>query len=34
LSWVFTYRTQAVIYAIREGVIDVEELEYRPLREP
>jgi DNA-binding NarL/FixJ family response regulator len=23
-------RTQAVIYAIREGVIDVEELEYRP----
>jgi DNA-binding NarL/FixJ family response regulator len=27
-------RTQAVIYAIREGVIDVEELEYRPLREP
>ena len=27
-------RTQAVIYAIREGVIDVEELEYRPSREP
>jgi DNA-binding NarL/FixJ family response regulator len=26
-------RTQAVIYAIREGVIDVEELEYRPPRE-
>lgn len=23
-------RTQAVIYAIREGVIDVEDLEYRP----
>jgi DNA-binding NarL/FixJ family response regulator len=23
-------RTQAVIYAVREGVIDVEELEYRP----
>ena len=27
-------RTQAVIYAVREGVIDVEDLEYRPLREP
>jgi DNA-binding NarL/FixJ family response regulator len=27
-------RTQAVIYAIREGVIDVEELEYRPPAEP
>ena len=27
-------RTQAVIYAIREGVIGVEELEYRPPREP
>ena len=27
-------RTQAVIYAIREGVIDVTDLEYRPLREP
>ena len=27
-------RTQAVIYAIREGVIDVEELEYRPSEEP
>jgi DNA-binding NarL/FixJ family response regulator len=27
-------RTQAVIYAIREGVIDVEELEYRPSVEP
>ena len=27
-------RTQAVIYAIREGIIDVEELEYRPPREP
>ena len=27
-------RTQAVIYAIREGVIDVEELEYRPPVEP
>jgi DNA-binding NarL/FixJ family response regulator len=27
-------RTQAVIYAIREGVIDVEELEYRPSKEP
>ncbi len=27
-------RTQAVIYAIREGVIDVGELEYRPPREP
>src|SRR3712207_5525021 len=27
-------RTQAVIYAIREGVIDVEELEYRPPGEP
>jgi DNA-binding NarL/FixJ family response regulator len=26
-------RTQAVIYAVREGVIDVEELEYRPSRE-
>jgi NarL family two-component system response regulator LiaR len=26
-------RTQAVIYAIREGVIDVEELEYRPSEE-
>jgi DNA-binding NarL/FixJ family response regulator len=26
-------RTQAVIYAVREGVIDLEELEYRPLRE-
>jgi len=26
-------RTQAVIYAIREGVIDVEELEYRRPRE-
>ena len=26
-------RTQAVIYAIREGVIDVEELEYHPPRE-
>jgi DNA-binding NarL/FixJ family response regulator len=26
-------RTQAVIYAIREGVIDVEELEYRPPKE-
>jgi DNA-binding NarL/FixJ family response regulator len=26
-------RTQAVIYAIREGVIDVEELEYRPSKE-
>ncbi len=25
-------RTQAVIYAVREGVIDVEELEYRPPR--
>jgi len=23
-------RTQAVIYAVREGIIDVEELEYRP----
>ena len=23
-------RTQAVIYAVREGVVDVEELEYRP----
>jgi DNA-binding NarL/FixJ family response regulator len=22
-------RTQAVIYAVREGIIDVEELEYR-----
>jgi DNA-binding NarL/FixJ family response regulator len=27
-------RTQAVIYAIREGVIDVEELDYRPSGEP
>jgi DNA-binding NarL/FixJ family response regulator len=27
-------RTQAVIYAVREGVIDVEELEYRPPAEP
>ena len=27
-------RTQAVIYAVREGVIDVEELEYRPRPEP
>jgi DNA-binding NarL/FixJ family response regulator len=27
-------RTQAVIYAVREGVIDLEELEYRPPREP
>jgi DNA-binding NarL/FixJ family response regulator len=27
-------KTQAVIYAVREGVIDVEELEYRPPREP
>jgi DNA-binding NarL/FixJ family response regulator len=27
-------RTQAVIYAVREGVIDVEEMEYRPPREP
>jgi DNA-binding NarL/FixJ family response regulator len=27
-------RTQAVIYAIREGVIDVDELEYRPSQEP
>ena len=26
-------RTQAVIYAIREGVIEVEELEYRPSEE-
>src|SRR3712207_8714450 len=23
-------RTQAVIYAVREGVIDVEDLQYRP----
>jgi DNA-binding NarL/FixJ family response regulator len=27
-------RTQAVIYAVREGIIDVEELDYRPPREP
>src|ERR687885_528423 len=27
-------RTQAVIYAVREGVIDLEELEYRPPGEP
>ncbi|MDP8948466.1 MAG: response regulator transcription factor [Actinomycetota bacterium] len=27
-------RTQAVIYAVREGVIDVEDLEYRPSEEP
>ena len=27
-------RTQAVIYAVREGVIDVSDLEYRPPREP
>jgi hypothetical protein len=27
-------RTQAVIYAVREGVIDVGDLEYRPPREP
>jgi DNA-binding NarL/FixJ family response regulator len=27
-------RTQAVIYAVREGVIDVGELDYRPPREP
>ena len=27
-------RTQAVIYAVREGVIDVRDLEYRPPREP
>jgi DNA-binding NarL/FixJ family response regulator len=26
-------RTQAVIYAVREGVIDLEDLEYRPPRE-
>ena len=26
-------RTQAVIYAVREGIIDVEELEYRPPEE-
>jgi len=26
-------RTQAVIYAVREGVIDVRDLEYRPPRE-
>jgi DNA-binding NarL/FixJ family response regulator len=27
-------RTQAVIYAIREGVIEIEELDYRPSEEP
>jgi DNA-binding NarL/FixJ family response regulator len=27
-------RTQAVIYAVREGVIDVEDLEYRPSEGP
>jgi DNA-binding NarL/FixJ family response regulator len=27
-------RTQAVIYAVREGVIEVGDLEYRPPREP
>ena len=27
-------RTQAVIYAVREGVIEVEDLEYRPSEEP
>jgi DNA-binding NarL/FixJ family response regulator len=27
-------RTQAVIYAVREGIIDLEDLEYRPPREP
>jgi hypothetical protein len=27
-------RTQAVIYAVREGVIDVGDLEYRPPRKP
>jgi DNA-binding NarL/FixJ family response regulator len=27
-------RTQAVIYAVREGLIDVEEMEYRPQKEP
>ena len=27
-------RTQAVIYAVREGVIDVRDLEYRPPKEP
>ena len=27
-------RTQAVVYAIKEGVIQVEDLEYRPPREP
>ena len=27
-------RTQAVIYAIREGVIDIEDLDYRPSEEP
>jgi DNA-binding NarL/FixJ family response regulator len=27
-------RTQAVIYAVREGVIDVEDLEYRPPEGP
>jgi DNA-binding NarL/FixJ family response regulator len=27
-------RTQAVIYAVREGVIDVGDLEYRPPRDP
>ena len=27
-------RTQAVIYAVREGVIDVQDLEYRPPGEP
>jgi len=27
-------RTQAVIYAVREGVIDVEELDYHPPLEP
>src|ERR671910_339525 len=26
--------SQAVIYAVREGVIDVEELDYRPPQEP
>jgi hypothetical protein len=27
-------RIQAVIYAVREGVIEVGDLEYRPPREP
>ena len=27
-------RTQAVIYAVKKGVIDVDDLEYHPPKEP